>query len=236
MRPEGSRFFSTMASQGQPGYCADSPGRGWAYKPLTYRVTREPAHGTLTYQYGSFEYKPTAGYSGSDSFEYVAVNGGGDSNAITQQITLDPAYNRSPVCFDGSSTPVLRVGAGKTLGAGCFDPDGDPVTISYDLSATRGSLDEDAAPLPGPYGPGAKFVRYTAPADAGGGSDGYGYSATDDRGASPALPALHRSLRRLQRVAVVHQRLRALRGVRRPGRHAVDGPAVQRSGRRPDDL
>lgn len=186
MRTDTVLYLFLATSPNQPGGCTDSPNRGMSFSRLKYRVIQQPAHGTVTGSgEGDFKYKPADGYSGSDSFQYVAYNGGGDSNTLTQEITASPEYNREPACYgDFFSGPVvLRVGAAKTLAIGCYDPDNDPITVEFDRTGMRGTLEEDADPAGSSIVPNPVFVRYTAPADAGDGADSFAYSATDDRGA-----------------------------------------------------
>ena len=76
-----------------PGVLAnDSDANGDA---MTVRVAGGPGHGTLTLQPdGSFNYAPTAGFTGTDTFTYTASDGKGDSAAAT--VTIDVG---DPVLF-----------------------------------------------------------------------------------------------------------------------------------------
>ncbi|MFC5583393.1 Ig-like domain-containing protein [Rhodanobacter terrae] len=57
--------------------------------PLTYRIVTGPQHGTVTQNTdGTFSYKPTDLYYGSDSFTYVANDGQLDSNAATVSLNV----------------------------------------------------------------------------------------------------------------------------------------------------
>lgn len=56
-----------------------------------------PAHGTAIAIGTSITYQPTTGYAGSDSFTYVATNGGGTSAAATVTVTVsDPVISITP--------------------------------------------------------------------------------------------------------------------------------------------
>jgi hypothetical protein len=61
--------------------------------PLTVRLDRNAAHGTLTLQPdGSFSYTPAAGYTGADDFTYIANDGKADSAAATVALAVgDPS-------------------------------------------------------------------------------------------------------------------------------------------------
>lgn len=187
IRTNKTGFFSLERS-GNPSGCVGSPGKYGEF--LSFRITRQPEHGALDDQTtsGYRTYTPNADYSGPDSFRYVAVGSGGDSNEVTQEITIDPDYNRAPNCSTGGfggSEPTLRVGARRTFALSCSDPDGDPITYSLDRTGTRGTVgDPEAQEMPGGF-PGLKqiAVAYTAPSEVGDGKDSFSYSATDDRGA-----------------------------------------------------
>lgn len=61
-------------------------------EPLTAIVATGPSHGTLQVQpNGSFEYTPASGFSGEDSFNYMARDGVVESSAATVRITVHPA-------------------------------------------------------------------------------------------------------------------------------------------------
>jgi hypothetical protein len=116
----------------------------------------------------------------------VVWNHNGDSNEVTQYITIDRGANQKPVCWApwNDPDPILRVNGTKTIVLYCSDPDGDPITYSFDTSATRGTVGTPT-PQPQPSWDGALpkiAVTYTAPADEGDGADSFSYTATDDRG------------------------------------------------------
>jgi ELWxxDGT repeat protein/VCBS repeat-containing protein len=59
--------------------------------PLTATVVAGPAHGTLTLNAsGSLSYTPTGSFAGTDSFTYMASDGGASSNVATVTITVVP--------------------------------------------------------------------------------------------------------------------------------------------------
>jgi len=65
--------------------------------PLTFRVTREPEHGT----YAAGIYTPDPDFNGNDSFEYVANDGTKDSEPATVSIAVAPV-NDVPIATDGT--------------------------------------------------------------------------------------------------------------------------------------
>ncbi len=56
--------------------------------PLTYIVTQQPAHGTLSGTAPNLTYTPTTGYFGSDSFQFTDSNGPSTSAPATVSITV----------------------------------------------------------------------------------------------------------------------------------------------------
>jgi hypothetical protein len=80
----------TALSVGAPGVLANDTGSSGT--TLSASLVGSPTHGTLTFNSdGSFTYTPGAGFSGTDSFSYRAVNGPLDSNLATVTITVIPA-------------------------------------------------------------------------------------------------------------------------------------------------
>ena len=64
---------------------------------MTAGLIANVAHGTLTFNSnGSFAYTPAAGYFGSDSFTYSAINVGGAGNAATVFLTVGGPTNAQP--------------------------------------------------------------------------------------------------------------------------------------------
>jgi hypothetical protein len=55
---------------------------------LTYSITKQPTHGTLTGTIPTLTYTPASGYTGSDSFTFKVNDGKADSNIATVSITI----------------------------------------------------------------------------------------------------------------------------------------------------
>jgi hypothetical protein len=69
--------------------CADANGQ-----PVTLAIASDPAHGTLgaiDQSTGAVTYRPTAGFSGTDTFTYAASDGTNASAPATATITVGPA-------------------------------------------------------------------------------------------------------------------------------------------------
>ena len=94
--------------------------------PLTYRVVSGPAHGVLTGTAPDLTYVPAAGYTGPDTFTFVANDGLVDSPVAT--VTVDVTHvNHAPVAAAQSvstsrdtALPVVLTGS---------DVDGDALSV-----------------------------------------------------------------------------------------------------------
>lgn len=73
---------------------------------LTYSISSQPGHGTVTLtnaSSGAFTYTPTSGYSGTDSFAFVASNGSANSNTATETITITAPLPAAPASGGGGT-------------------------------------------------------------------------------------------------------------------------------------
>ena len=84
---------------------------------LTAQLVSGPSHGTLTLNTdGSFTYTPTAGFSGTDSFTYMANNGQGTSNVATVTLAPDSPPTAKNDTYSVAENSVLPAGAGRLRG------------------------------------------------------------------------------------------------------------------------
>ncbi len=113
---------------------------------LTYRVLVGAGNGGVVIDdvnTGAFTYTPNGGFTGSDSFTYVANDGSGDSNIGTVSVTVDatgPAGNTPPVANDELLAVAINDSNLITSVLGTLrasDVDGD--TLTYQL-VENGSL------------------------------------------------------------------------------------------------
>jgi uncharacterized repeat protein (TIGR01451 family) len=95
---------------------------------LTALLLTGPAHGTLTLNAdGSFQYIPTANYSGTDTFTYKANDGRADSAAATVTIIIDTVNGNLPPVVSlvhPTNGAVYIAGMDIPLVAEASDPDG----------------------------------------------------------------------------------------------------------------
>jgi VCBS repeat-containing protein len=105
---------------------------------LTYRVTANPAHGSVTGTGPNFVYTHTPGYHGPDSFSFVANDGTVDSAPAVVSITVWSATNHAPSAEDQWVYADEDTNAEFTLLAG--DQDGDVLTYRIVTPPSHGTL------------------------------------------------------------------------------------------------
>jgi hypothetical protein len=100
--------------------------------PMTAVLNTGPSRGTLDLSLdGSFTYTPNPGFTGSDSFTYVANDGTADSNVATVTISVSPVASTMHVSnLDGSGSPVSKVKWDATVTITVHDVNDDPVTAA----------------------------------------------------------------------------------------------------------
>ncbi|MFZ5527606.1 MAG: cadherin domain-containing protein [Pseudomonadota bacterium] len=156
-------------------------------RPLTPQLVQGPSQGTLSLQAdGSWLYTPRAGFSGSDTFTYLADDGMGQSNIATVRLTVQAPVGGGvggpglpvPPTGPGTSptTPTQPIvtppstdnpgqGGGGTGGEGGHNSGGGTTTPS-----TPGGDDHNDAPPPGAEA----STDPTQPAPGQGGRPGMG--------------------------------------------------------------
>ena len=86
---------------------------------LTAKVGANVTHGTLTLKSdGSFNYMPAAGYTGADSFTYMANDGTSDSAVATVTITVGEAPALFSDSFSRATSPEVGNGWVEVEAAG----------------------------------------------------------------------------------------------------------------------
>jgi len=137
---------------------------------LTYAVKTGPAHGSLSGAAPNLTYTPAAGYSGPDSFTYVANDGQTDSALATVTIAVaspltDPTAHDQTVKVKEDCVVLIRLIA--------TDSDGSKLRYKIVRGPAHGKL------LPGPL----PWVSY-APDDNYNGPDSFTFLAADGRDVS----------------------------------------------------
>ena len=145
---------------------------------LTATLAAGPAHGALTLGAdGSFTYTPTPGYSGSDSFTYLASDGTLQTAPVTVSLTVAhvnhvPIVNADAVAMSAGGTLTIPV---ANLLANDTDSDGDPLSV---IGVAQGSNPHGTVQLAN------GVVTYT-PSPGFSGSDTFTYAVTDGHIPSP---------------------------------------------------
>ena len=120
---------NTTLTVAAPGVLAnDTAPQGQA---LTSQITTQPAHGTVTLNdNGSFNYTPTAGYTGPDSFTYTDQDTAGlGSRPATVSLTVNPAASQPPLA--NNDTYSLTQNTTLTVpGPGVQANDSDPLGLA----------------------------------------------------------------------------------------------------------
>jgi VCBS repeat-containing protein len=156
----------TLPAPGVLANDTDADGRA-----LTAKLVRSTTHGTLTLNAdGSLSYTAESGYSGQDSFTYVANDGIADSNVATAVIDValaDQPPTAAPDSYSIAPNGVLSVAAPGVLGNDT-DPEGQTLTAHLVASTAHGALG---------LNPDGSFVY--APSAGYSGTDSFTYQASD---------------------------------------------------------
>ncbi|HEX4300713.1 MAG TPA: Ig-like domain-containing protein [Gammaproteobacteria bacterium] len=140
---------------------------------LSYALKSKPAHGSVkvTAASGVYSYSPTAGYTGKDSFSFVATDKVTHlmSSAATLAVTVvsPPLQAVAPL----ANGLALSVYSGQPIDSAvsAVDVNGNPVTYAVTTKPKNGSLTLQAGDGGFSYTPAAGFT----------GSDSFAYTATD---------------------------------------------------------
>lgn len=91
---------------------------------------------------GTFNYRPSANFFGTDSFTYRAKDkAGGTSNVVTVTVTVDPV-NDGPIASIDASPLEILVGQAVLLdGSDSFDPEGEALGLHWDFGDGSSSSD-----------------------------------------------------------------------------------------------
>ncbi|KQS09159.1 hypothetical protein ASG04_09805 [Curtobacterium sp. Leaf183] len=152
----------TLSVPAAQGVLANDTGDG-----LSVVSNTKPAHGTATVNPdGSYTYTSDAGFSGTDTFTYVAEDGSGQQQTGTVTITVTPTAADDVVTVHAGATATADAASGLLA-----NDTGNGLTVVSNTKPAHGSVTVDAD---GAY-------RFT-PADGFSGSDSFTYVAQDTKG------------------------------------------------------
>ena len=109
---------------------------------LTYTVTQDPQHGTLTVPTSSsneFRYKPADGYTGEDSFSYT-VTDGTNTVPVTVSLNVVPFRDDAPSCHAWGGYGSVEAGDNHPVYVSCTDDEGTKVAVSVTDAPDHGTL------------------------------------------------------------------------------------------------
>ncbi|WP_161957577.1 Ig-like domain-containing protein [Mariprofundus sp. EBB-1] len=98
-----------------------------AANPLTYSVTTQPLHGTLSGVMPNLTFTPTSAYFGADSFIFQVSNGVTVASA-TVTLNIQQVFGATPVASDGVASTLEDTAVTGTLTA--VDPDNEALTYA----------------------------------------------------------------------------------------------------------
>jgi len=111
---------------------------------LTFEVTSDPSHGSLSGIAPDLTYTPSVGYFGSDSFEFTVSDGTATSSAAEVSITVTDV-NWPPVANGQEVNTNEDTALGITLTG--TDPDGNTLNYSVTGEPTNGTISGTAPEL-----------------------------------------------------------------------------------------
>jgi hypothetical protein len=105
--------------------------------PLTYSVTAQPSHGTLSGTPPNLTYKPATNYQGSDSFKFTVSNGTKTSASATVSLTVTAG---TPFATSQSVNVAHNAATALTLTGSDPDNPAPPLTYAVATQPSHGTL------------------------------------------------------------------------------------------------
>ena len=109
---------------------------------VTYSVSTNPTNGTVVSSEGVFTYSHNGSESSSDTFQYIANDGTGNSQPVSVTITVTPV-NDAPTVTAG--TISLNEGSNSSITLSASDPEGDAMTYAIASAPANGTVTLDTA-------------------------------------------------------------------------------------------
>jgi hypothetical protein len=138
---------------------------------VSYVITSNPTHGTLSGSGSNFTYTPNSNYNGADSFKFKSTYGAALSAEATVAITINP-LNDNPTAQPDTAATFKNVTVSISVLANDIDVDGDNLTV---VSVTQGA--NGTVNITG----GGKMLSYK-PRNGFTGTDSFSYTVSDGKG------------------------------------------------------
>ena len=138
---------------------------------VSYVVTSNPAHGSLSGSGGNLSYTPAANYSGADSFKFRATYGAAVSAEATVSLTINPLNDNPNAQPDAVSTGKNMTVSISPLNNDT-DVDGDNLTIVAVTQGANGTVNITGS---------GKTLSYK-PRNGFSGTDTFNYTVSDGKG------------------------------------------------------
>ena len=136
---------------------------------LTVAAVGPASHGTVSTNGITVLFTPTPGFSGADSFTYIASGNGGTATGVVN-VTVNPNTNFAPVANPDSANVAAGSSVAINVLANDTDANGDVLSVTGVGPATRGTVTRVG-----------NVVTYTAnPGPAG--TDSFTYTISDGNG------------------------------------------------------
>ncbi|MEE8603270.1 Ig-like domain-containing protein, partial [Euzebya tangerina] len=138
--------------------------------PISVSTVGTPANGSaVAGGDGTITYTPTAGFKGTDTFEYSIIDGDGGTDTATVTVVVP---NAPPEAGDDTATTDENTPVTIDVAANDSDPNGDPLTFGLGTQPSNGTVTIDTA---------TGTVVYT-PFDGFDGTDTFTYVVDDGDG------------------------------------------------------
>jgi alpha-tubulin suppressor-like RCC1 family protein len=164
--------------------------------PLSFRITQDPQHGTLSGTLPQFTYTPNTNYVGDDTFQFVTNDGELDSAPATVTFHVAPKNDAPTLTAVSTLTGALEDTAFEiafaTLAGAADEADVDNDTVAFRIeSIEAGTLTKNGvAVTPGTIFNAGETLLWTAPANAGGTDAAFSIKAWDGKLASATAVAV----------------------------------------------
>jgi len=138
---------------------------------VSYVITANPTHGTLSGSGGNLTYTPNSNYSGPDTFKFRATYGAAFSAEATISLTINP-LNDNP----NAQPDIVSTGKNMSVSISVLsndsDVDGDNLTVVAVTQAANGSVNITGS---------GKTLTYK-PRNGFSGTDTFNYTVSDGKG------------------------------------------------------